>query len=85
MEKITVPAKVKKIGSKAFFNCKKLSNFTIQSKKLTAKNVGNEAFVKAGSSAYKKLKVKVPSSKYTAYKKLLRRKGLSAKAKITKK
>lgn len=85
LKKITVPAKVKKIGNKAFYSCKKLNNLTIQSKKLTAKNVGNKAFTRTGSSAYKKLKVKVPSSKYTTYKKLLQKKGLSAKAKITKK
>lgn len=85
LKKITVPAKVKKIGNKAFYSCKKLNNLTIQSKKLTAKNVGNKAFTRIGSSAYKKLKVKVPSSKYTTYKKLLQKKGLSAKAKITKK
>ena len=84
LKKVTIPKKVKKIGSKAFYNCKKLVNITIKTTKLTTKNVGSKAFTKAGSSNYKKLKVKVPKSKLKAYKSLLKKKGLSAKAKIKK-
>ena len=57
----------------------------MKSKKLTEKNVGSKAFEKAGSSNYKKVKVTVPAKKYAAYKKLLKKKGISKKAKIVKK
>lgn len=85
LKKVTIPDKVKKIGGKAFSGCKKLTGITVKSKKLTEKNVGSKAFEKAGSSNYKKVKVTVPAKKYAAYKKLLKKKGLSKKAKIVKK
>ena len=84
LTKVVIPAKVKKIGSKAFYGCKKLTGLTIKSKLLTAKSVGSKAFTKAGSSNYKKLKVKVPAKKLASYKNLLRKKGLSSKVKIVK-
>ena len=84
LTKVVIPAKVKKIGSKAFYGCKKLTGLTIKSKLLTAKSVGSKAFTKAGSSNYKKLKVKVPAKKLASYKNLLKKKGLSSKAKIVK-
>lgn len=84
LKKITIPATVTKIGKKAFYNCKKLQKITIKTTKLTAKRVGAQAFTKAGSRNYKKLKVKVPAKKLTVYKKILRKRGLSKKAKITK-
>ncbi|HCT92164.1 MAG TPA: cell surface protein, partial [Lachnospiraceae bacterium] len=85
LKKITIPAKVEKIGTSAFSGCKKLTGITIKSQKLTEKNVGSKAFAKAGSSNYKKMKVTVPAKKYAAYKKLLKKKGLSVKAKVVKK
>ncbi len=81
---VVIPKKVAKIGKQAFYNCKKLKNITIKTTKLTAKKVGSKAFTKAGSSNYKKLKVKVPAKKLSAYKKLLKKKGLSSKAKVKK-
>ena len=84
LKKVSISAKVTKIGSKAFYNCKKLNSLTIKTKKLTTKNVGSKAFTKAGSSNYKKLKIKVPSGKVKAYKKLLKKKGLSPKVKVRK-
>lgn len=84
LKKVTIPKKVTKIGSRAFYNCKKLVSITIKTTKLTTKNVGSKAFTKAGGSNYKKLKVKVPKSKLKTYKSLLKKKGLSAKARITK-
>ena len=54
------------IGVSAFQDCKKL------------KSVGKKAF----SGIYAKAKVKVPSGKKKAYKKLLKGKGLNKKAKI---
>ena len=73
---VTIPATVKykgttykvtSIGSKAFYNCKKLKTVTIKSRKL--KSVGKNAF----KGIYKKAKVTVPKSKYKAYRKLLKR------------
>ena len=83
-KKVVIPAKVKQIGKKAFYNCKKLRSLTIKTKKLTAKTVGARAFTKTGSSNYAKLKVKVPKKKYTAYVKMLKKKGLSARAKVSR-
>ena len=53
---------------------------TIKSTKLDADGVKKGAF----SGINKKVVVKVPKSKYSAYKKLLRSKGLNKKAKIKK-
>lgn len=78
LQKITIPSNVKKIGKRAFYGCKTLKNITIQSKKLTGKNVGSKAF----QSIYKKAVIKVPKSKLSAYKKLLKSKGAGSKVKI---
>lgn len=85
LTKVTIPAKVAKIGSKAFYGCKKLMSVTVKSQKLTTKNVGSQAFARAGSSNYKKVRVTVPKKKYAAYKTMLKAKGLSTKAKILRK
>ena len=81
---LKIGSKVSSIGTKAFYDCKALTSVTIQSKKLTSGSVGKSAFAKAGRNNYKKLKVKVPKSRLSAYKKLLKAKGLSSKAKVTK-
>lgn len=79
---VTIPATVKykgttykvtSVGSKAFYNCKKLKTVTIKSKKL--KSVGKNAF----KGIYKKAKVTVPKSKYKAYRKLLKKAGFCSK------
>lgn len=80
LKSITIGKNVKRIGKKAFYNCKKLSVITINTTKLTEKNVGANAFGKLREN----IKVKVPSSKLKAYKKILNKKGISKKAKITK-
>lgn len=80
LKKVTIPKTVKKIGKNAFKNCKSLKQITIKSKYLTKKTVGKDAF--KGISA--KAKIKVPGSKVKAYKSLLKSKGVSGKAKITK-
>lgn len=74
--KVKLGSNITKIGVSAFQGCKKLKTITISSKKL--KTVGKKAF----SGIYAKAKVKVPSGKKKAYKKLLKGKGLSKKAKI---
>ncbi len=74
--RVKLGSNITTIGVSAFRGCKKLKTITISSKKL--KTVGKKAF----SGTYAKAKVKVPSSKKKAYKKLLKGKGLSKKAKI---
>ena len=81
---VVIGKNVTKIGSQAFYGCKKLKKMTIQSKSLQSKNVGAKAFTKAGSAQYKKLVVKVPSSKVKTYKKMLRSKGLSKQVTVKK-
>lgn len=81
---LKIGSKVSSIGAKAFYDCKALTSVTIQSKKLTSGSVGKSAFAKAGRNNYKKLMVKVPKSRLSAYKKLLKAKGLSSKTKVTK-
>ena len=84
LKSVVIPKKVKTVGKKAFYNCKKLRSITILSKKLTAKSIGNKAFTKAGSNDYGKLKITVPSKKYSTYRTILRKKGLSSKARISR-
>lgn len=75
LKKITIPSKTKKIGAQAFAKCKMLSLVNIKSSLLTEKNVGKKAF----SEINKKAVVKVPSKKKAAYKKWLKKKGLTGK------
>lgn len=84
LTKITIPNKISKIGKSAFQNCKKLKGITIKTTKLTSKKVGKSAFKGAGSKYYNKLVVKVPAKKLKSYKTLLKKAGLSAKAKVKK-
>lgn len=81
---VKIGSKVTSIGAKAFYDCKALTSVTIQTKKLSSSKVGKSAFTKAGRSNYKKLKVRVPKSKLSAYKRLLKSKGLSTKAKVSR-
>lgn len=73
LKKIVIPSTVKKIGKQAFFNCKNLKNIVIKTKQLKNNVVGKKAF--KGISA--KAIIKVPKVKKTAYRKLLRKKGVS--------
>ena len=78
--KIIIGKNVTKIGKKAFSKCKKLKLLVIKSRKLKAKNVAKNAF----KGITKKTTVKVPKLKIKAYRKLLRKKGLSSKVKAIK-
>ena len=80
LKKITIPSKVNKIGKQAFYGCKKLKTLTIKTTKLTSKKVGSKAF----KGIYSKATVKVPRKKFSAYKKLLKSKGVGSKAKFKK-
>lgn len=78
LTKLTIPAKVKKIGKQAFYGCKNLKNVTIKTTKMTKKNVGSKAF----SGISSKAKIKVPKKKLTAYKKLLKARGIGKRVKV---
>ena len=71
LKKVTIGKNVDKIGSKAFYNCKKLGQITITSTTLSSGKVAANAF----SGTKKKAVVKVPKNKYNAYKKFLQKKG----------
>ncbi len=78
---LTIGKNVKSIGKKAFYGTKNLTRIIVKSKKLKASSIGKKAFSKAGSSA-ESLSVKVPAKKLSAYKKILKKKGLTTSAKI---
>ena len=80
LTKVTIPSKVTKIGKQAFYGCKKLKTITIKTTKLTSSKVGSKAF----KGIYAKAAIKVPKSKLTSYKRILKAKAVSSKAKIKK-
>lgn len=73
---VTIGKNVRKIGARAFYNCKKLDRVTIQSKKLT--KVESKAFYKNA----KTLKFKLPRNKKLKYKRLIQKSGTSSKSVI---
>lgn len=77
---IVIGKNVTKIEKNAFYGCRKLKKITIKSEKLTSKSVAKYAFSRIG----KKTVIKVPTSKYKAYKKMLYKKGLNKKVRILK-
>ncbi len=76
LKKVTINSTVlTTIDKQAFYNCKKLATIKIVSKKL--KTVSKQSF----KGTAKKIKVDVPNSKKTAYKKIFKKKsGISSKA-----
>lgn len=78
LTKVTIGSNVKTIGSYAFYGASQLKTLTLKTTGLNS--VGKNAFKKTNA----KLTVKVPKSKLADYKKLLKGKGLSGKAKIQK-
>ena len=75
---VSIGENVTTIGKNAFYGCKKLKTITIKTTKL--KSVGKNAL----KNIYAKATIKVPSKKYTAYKKLLKGKGQGKKVTIKK-
>ena len=80
LKRVTIEKNVGKIGANAFSGCKKLKNITIKTTKLKTKKVGANAFKNIKSNAT----IKVPKKKLKAYKSMLKKKGVGAKAKIKK-
>lgn len=71
LKSITIPANVKSIGKQAFYNCKNLKTVTIKTTKLTSSKIGANAF----KGIHKKATIKVPKSKFSTYKRILKQKG----------
>lgn len=78
LETVEIPASVTNICDRAFYGCKKLKNITVKTKKLDVKKVGKSAFKGINSKAT----IKVPKSKYKAYKILLKKKGVGKKVSL---
>lgn len=78
IKKVVIPSSVNRIGKKAFYGCKNLKNITIKTTKLTKKNVGSKAF----SGIHAKAVIKVPKKKQSAYKKILKARGVTKKEKV---
>ena len=73
---VIISKNVKKIGKKAFYGCKKLRYIYVKSKKLTAKNIGKQAF----GNGYPSPRVKSAKSVWRRYARILPAKGLSKRA-----
>ena len=76
LQKVIIGKNVTSIGRKAFYNCRKLKKVIIKTTKLTKKRVGSAAFKKTA----KNIVFKLPAKNYKAYKKVLKKKGVSRKA-----
>ncbi len=81
LKKVTIGKNIKKIGKNAFYGCSKLKTITVKTTKLTNKSVGSGAFARIDKRAV----VKVPKKKLSAYKKLLKKKGISGKKQTIRK
>ena len=79
LRSVKIGKNVSVIGRNAFKGCKKLKTITIRSWKLKASSVGAKAF----SGIAKKVVFKVPKSKKTAYKTLLKKKGAPKSSKVS--
>ncbi len=75
---LAIGSNVTKIGSNAFYGAKKLVNVVVKTKKL--KKIGSKALYGISSKA----EIKVPSAKYSSYKKLFASKGQKSSVKIKK-
>ena len=73
-----IPSNVTTIGKSVFESDSKLQTITIKGNKL--KSVGSKAL----RGIHKKAKITVPAKKYTAYKKLLKKKGQKSTVTIKK-
>ena len=82
LKTVTIGKNVATIGNNAFSGCQSLQKVMFAGSKI--KNIGTNAFYKAGSRNYKKLTVIVPKTKYKVYKKKLLKAKLSKNAIIKK-
>jgi hypothetical protein len=80
LTKVVIAGSVTKIGKNAFNGCKKLKTIQIKTTKLTKKTVGANAFKGINSKAA----ITVPKNKLSAYKKLLKARGITASTQTIK-
>ena len=78
LKTLVIGKNIKQIGKSAFYNCKKLKKITIKTSQLTLNKIGKNAF----KGTTKNVSVKVPKKQLKLYKTILKKKGLSKKAKI---
>ncbi|MBD5465842.1 MAG: leucine-rich repeat protein [Lachnospiraceae bacterium] len=78
LKKVIIGENVQKIGTKAFYGCRKLTSITIKSKNLH--KMGKKVFQGISPKAV----IRVPKKKYKKYKKLLKGKGIKSTMKIKK-
>ncbi len=76
LKQVTIGSAVTGIGSKAFYKCKNLTTIKVKSGVIT------KISAKALSGTYKKASVDVPDDCTSNYKKMLKKAGLSTKAKV---
>ncbi len=73
---ITIPSRVNKIGTKAFYQCRKLRYFMVKTNKLTLGNIGKNAF----GSGYGSPRVKTDKKIWERYSNVFILRGMSGKA-----
>lgn len=80
LKSIVISGFVEKIDAKAFYGCTALKDIVINSTKIKNGQIGASAFKKVN----KNVRVYVPKSEYKTYKKMLKKAGIGAKARIYK-
>ena len=75
LKKVTLGRNVKKIGKRAFYNCKKLKSVTVRTTKLKKTSLGKKAFFKI----LKKCTFYCPKKKKKVYKKYFQKAGAVGK------
>ena len=78
VKQIVVSQNITTIGANAFADCPKLKTITINSVKLTDKNVADDAFAGIADGTV----IRVPKKMLARYQKLFAKKGLSKKVKV---
>lgn len=78
VKQIVVSQNITTIGANAFADCPKLKTITINSVKLTGKNVADDAFAGIADGTV----IRVPKKMLARYQKLFAKKGLSKKVKV---
>ena len=80
LTKVEIPSKVSVIGEQAFYKCKNLKTITFKTSRLTKNKVGKNAF----KGIHGKATIKVPKKKVSAYRTLLKEKGIGKNVKVKK-
>lgn len=75
LKKVIIGKNIRSIGRKAFYGCAGLKSITIKTTRLTRQSVGSRAFAELHNRA----EFTVPKKKLPAYKRLLKKKGVSGK------